>query len=328
VATRLDVPALRWCVAGLGLLVAARLALDPRLVSEAGPWPIVNWILFAYGAPAACFAAAAWIMSRNGDDDLPLKIAQSLAIVFAAFLTFFEIRHFINDGDAFARGTSLAEQGLFATSALAFSIGLARLGGGRSALFRFASLAAALIALGVIVAGLGIIANPLFTGDSIEGGRFINGLMLGYALPALLALALARASRRLRPRWFVLSATSVAMALAFVYVSLQTRRLFNDSTIGLREPTSQAEWYAYSAIWLALGAALLAYGLIRGSKEARVGSGLLICASVVKVFLFDLAGLEGVLRALSFIGLGGALIAIGLVYQKFVFARPRAPNAT
>ncbi len=36
-------------------------------------------------------------------------------------------------------------------------------------------------------------------------------------------------------------------------------------------------------------------------------------------------GLEGVLRALSFIGLGVALIAIGLVYQKLVFARPAPP---
>jgi uncharacterized membrane protein len=42
---------------------------------------------------------------------------------------------------------------------------------------------------------------------------------------------------------------------------------------------------------------------------------------VFKVFLLDLAGLEGVLRALSFLGLGAALIGIGLVYQKLVFAR-------
>ncbi len=43
--------------------------------------------------------------------------------------------------------------------------------------------------------------------------------------------------------------------------------------------------------------------------------------TVVKVFLLDLAGLEGVLRAFSFLGLGAALIGIGLVYQKLVFAR-------
>jgi uncharacterized membrane protein len=46
-----------------------------------------------------------------------------------------------------------------------------------------------------------------------------------------------------------------------------------------------------------------------------------LLASVVKVFLFDLAGLEGILRATSFIGLGIALIGIGLAYQKLVFAK-------
>ena len=40
-----------------------------------------------------------------------------------------------------------------------------------------------------------------------------------------------------------------------------------------------------------------------------------------EVFLFDMSGLEGAWRALSFIGLGLALVGIGLVYQKFVFVR-------
>ena len=52
-----------------------------------------------------------------------------------------------------------------------------------------------------------------------------------------------------------------------------------------------------------------------------VTSAALVLLTVVKVFLLDLAGLEGVLRALSFLGLGATLIGIGLVYQKFVFAR-------
>jgi uncharacterized membrane protein len=40
------------------------------------------------------------------------------------------------------------------------------------------------------------------------------------------------------------------------------------------------------------------------------------------VFLFDLSGLEGLWRALSFISLGLVLIGIGLVYQRLLFARP------
>ena len=70
----------------------------------------------------------------------------------------------------------------------------------------------------------------------------------------------------------------------------------------------------------------LLYGLWRRSIEVRAASALFIVLSVVKVFLFDLSGLEGVLRALSFIGLGLVLIAIGLVYQQFVFVRTAEPE--
>jgi uncharacterized membrane protein len=66
---------------------------------------------------------------------------------------------------------------------------------------------------------------------------------------------------------------------------------------------------------------LLVFGLWRASRDVRVASGLFVVAAVLKVFLYDLAQLEGILRALSFIGLGAVLIGIGLVYQKLVFRR-------
>ena len=76
-----------------------------------------------------------------------------------------------------------------------------------------------------------------------------------------------------------------------------------------------------------LGIVYLAYGIWRGAGVARLASAILVLLAVVKVFLFDLAGLTGLWRALSFITLGGVLIGIGLAYQKLVFARPPAPPA-
>ena len=110
----------------------------------------------------------------------------------------------------------------------------------------------------------------------------------------------------------------------FVYASLETRRWFHGATIGEGSGVSDAEVYAYSAVWLALGLALLGYGVVRFSREARYASAFFIVATTLKVFIYDLSGLEGALRAFSFIGLGLALIAIGLVYQKLVFAPARA----
>ena len=44
--------------------------------------------------------------------------------------------------------------------------------------------------------------------------------------------------------------------------------------------------------------------------------------TVLKVFLIDMSNLEGILRALSFIGLGIVLMGIGLFYQRILARRP------
>jgi uncharacterized membrane protein len=72
-----------------------------------------------------------------------------------------------------------------------------------------------------------------------------------------------------------------------------------------------------------LGLAFLAYGVWRGSREARLASAALVMLSVIKVFLYDLTGITGLWRALSVIVLGAVLIGIGLVYQRLIFAKPR-----
>jgi uncharacterized membrane protein len=166
--------------------------------------------------------------------------------------------------------------------------------------------------------GLAFFENPSLTDEPIAGGVAINTLIVAYALPGVLTAWLARR----------LDATPMRFAAIlwfFVYASLETRRCFHGATIGEGSGVSNAEVYAYSAVWLALGLALLAYGVVRGSREARYASAFFIVATTLKVFIYDLSGLEGALRAFSFIGLGLALIAIGLVYQKLVFARPHGP---
>jgi uncharacterized membrane protein len=72
---------------------------------------------------------------------------------------------------------------------------------------------------------------------------------------------------------------------------------------------------------LAIGVVLLAIGILRDSRMARLVSVAYIVAAVLKVFILDLANLEGVMRALSFIGLGLVLVAIGFAYQKLLARR-------
>lgn len=319
VAARLDVAALRWGVAALGGVVALRLAWEPRVMREIGATPVFNWLLFGYGVPALAFAGAARLMRER--EDLPLQIARACALALAGFLVFFEIRHAMNGGDIYAHGARLAETGLHAFSATMFALGLTIVGGAHPpAVYRWATgIAGALAGLAAAL-GLFLSANPLFTGDSIGEGRFVNALIPGYLLPALGATALAVAARGRGEAKARLAAVA-ALLLLFAFVTLATRAQFHDFDLHWRRGATQAESFAYSGVWLALGLAALAYGVARRSKDARLGSAALVTLATLKVFLFDLAGLTGAWRAFSFIGLGLALIGIGAVYQRLLFPR-------
>ena len=139
-----------------------------------------------------------------------------------------------------------------------------------------------------------------------------------------MAALIARHARDVRPRWYVMGATILAGLLLFAYVTLEVRHAFQGDNVGFMRSTSSAEVWTYSAAWLVLGLVFLAYGIWRGSREARMASAALVLLSVAKVFLLDLSGLTGLWRALSFISLGVVLIGIGLAYQKLVFAKPAA----
>ncbi len=326
-AGRLEIPALRHCVTGLGIAVAARLAWDPRIVGAAlGKTLIFNWLLAGYGIPALAFGYAARAMRRaDGAEDTPARVAQALAVLLAGFLVFFEIRHALNDGDIYAPASGFVEIGLLVFSGFGFAAVLTRLEAARrSPVFRAASYIGFVGTMILAVLGLGFAVNPLFTHRLVEGGALFNTLIPGYGLPAAAAFILARVAAGARPFWYVTAARIAAIALIFGYLTLALRRMFRGADIYWERGAGPGESYAYSALWLAFGLVLLAYGLWRGSKEARLASAFFVFLTVVKVFVFDLAGLTGLWRPLSFIGLGLVLMGIGLVYQKLVFAKPRA----
>jgi len=324
---RLRINALRWCVAGFGLIVAARLFYEPRIIGDdlIGTTPVFNWLLWGYGVPALAFGLSASVLQRRGQD-IPVLVAQGLSIVFAALLCFFEIRHALNGGDPYEPGTGLIEQGLLATTAFAFSIALTRFDVMRtSPVLKFGSFAFAILSFAHSLIGLLLVENPLWSGEPIQGGLFFNGLILAYGLPGLLALWLGRMAKPARPDWYWMGARISGLVLLFMMANLLLRHGFQGEDLTLHASlTTDAEIYSYSLLWLATSVFCLAYGLITRSIISRVASAVLMAMTIGKVFFYDLAGLEGVLRALSFIGLGLVLIGIGLVYQKLVFAKPAA----
>ena len=263
VAIRLEIPALRWAVAGFGVLVGARLAWEPRVVGDAlSPTPIFNWLLIGYGAPALAFGFAARLMRRRGEDT-PVRVADALTVLFSAFLVFFEVRHYANGGDPFARSSGLVELGLQAVSAFGFSLVLTRLDAARAnPVFRWASLAAG--AAGAVVAAFGLFAahNPFLSGEAVEGGPVVNTLLIAYLLPAALAAALAMAARGVRPRWYVAGAGWMAALLAAAYVALEARVLTHGPRIDFLRDFTVIE------LGIDASAALLAALALDGSAGA------------------------------------------------------------
>ncbi len=325
VAIRRDLPIMRYVLVPLGLVVLGRLIWDPTIVGRhIGGWPIFNWLLVGYGVPAASFAGAAWLLRKRGVNDVTVQFSEAIALLFATMLVFFEIRHFLHDGDILAKTTGHVEMGLFAITTLGFSFAISRLFRGTdNHVFQSARVAFAATTGLIAVFGLATTQNPYFSGEAVAGPLLLSSLLPAYLLPGLFALYVARVVRdEVQNQDYALFAASLGLALVFAYVTLEVRHLFHGRNIGMSVRTTDVEMWAYNIAWLALAIVFLGYGLIRQSLPARIASACLLTATVLKIGLLDLSGLTGFWRAFSFICLGAVLIGIGLVYQRLIFTKP------
>jgi uncharacterized membrane protein len=323
ISERIAIPALRYAVGAIGVIVLGRLILNPTIVGG-DPGPVIfNWLLWGYGIPAVSFLLASRLLERAGRGRI-VQLTESLGLVFAVFLVFFEIRHALHAGNPLATDFSLMEAGLLATESLVFAILLTRLDMRRAdPVYRWGSLIFKVASVGLSAFGLLIVENPLLTNDEIVGGIVFNSLIIAYLLPSILAGALAFTERNARPHWYSMASAILALVLQWTYVALQIRLIFQGPKLGIFwRGFSQGEQWSYSVALLVIGIALLGFGLLRDNRFARLASAVYLVAAVLKVFIIDLANLEGVMRALSFIGLGLVLIGIGLVYQRLLAQRP------
>jgi uncharacterized membrane protein len=173
------------------------------------------------------------------------------------------------------------------------------------------------------VFGLLLLDNPMIWPIDI-GGVFINLILLGYALPAVLTLLLSYAVAGRRRASYANTIAAGALILALSYVTLEIRRLYQGPILS-SGVTSDAEQYTYSIAWLAFGVALLGIGIVFNSQRARLASAVVIALTILKAFLIDMSTLTGVYRALSFMCLGLVLVAIGWLYQRILFRRQTPP---
>jgi uncharacterized membrane protein len=326
VSTQRPIPFLRVLSSILAGIVVLRIGYEPRIAGDAvGATPIFNWLLWGYGVPALSFWAASIFLRRQGDDNA-LRSVEAAAILFTVLLVFLEIRHAINGGDVYRHSAGLTETALDVCAALAMAIGLERLlKRSGSLIHNVSAILLTLFAGAAALFGLLFIDNPYLWQIAI-GGEFINALLLGYAAPAILALLLSYAVAGRRPAAYGNTIAAGALVLALAYISLEIRRLYHGPVM-INGATSDVEQYSYSIAWLVFGVLLLAIGIVVNSQRARLASAVVMALTIAKVFLIDLSTLTGVYRALSFMGLGLVLVAIGWFYQKVLFRRPATPAA-
>lgn len=325
IAMQRPIPFLRWLAAIFAAIVTARVGYDPRIVGDAvGTTPILNWLLWGYGLPAASFWAASIFLRRRGDD-APLRMVEGAAILFTALLAFMEIRHLATGGDMIA-APSLLEAGLQVCVALAMATGLERLRlRSRSIVHNVGAIVLTAIAGFISLFGLLFLENPLLWHIDV-GDVVFNLLLLGYALPAVLMLLLAYAVVGERGKAYANTIAGAALVFALTYLTMEIRRFYHGPFLTSGETTG-AEQYSYSIGWLAFGVVLLGIGITVNSERARLASAAVIALTILKAFAIDMSTLTGVYRALSFMCLGIVLVAIGWLYQRILFRRQVTPPA-
>ena len=311
-----------WLALASGILAGIALWFNmPLEYPKVSRTLIFNGLLLLLAAPALCMLFAGELMRFTGqaNTQLPSNALTAIGLgVFGLFIAI-EVIHIVNDGRLSIARQSLAETSGHALAALFMAFGLRRIAKStRESVFTVASQIASAISVTIIVIGLLVLFNPYLLGERVGSGLFFNLLLPGYLLTGLAAGAMALYSRGNAPRWYTLMYAALSGSLLFTYASLMLRKTFQGEGLSFWNPTSDLEIWLYSPLWLGLGAIILAVGIRYQSTAIRAASGLLIILTIIKVFLYDMAQLEGFLRAISFIGLGISLIIVGRFYQRLL----------
>ncbi len=319
-------PVLPWLMAGAAAVVAGRIAWEPTIVGAANlsKTPVFNQLLAGYGIPAVLLAVSAFELRRWPGERIR-NLLQALASLFLLLTAAILVRHGMNGGVLDSSVPTLGEQATYTllvigAAAIMMSLDLKS----PSPVFRYGSMVVGGLSVLSVLSAHFIGLNPYFTGELLGKWPVLDLLLVGYLLPGIAYGGLAWYARGRRPMPYVILLALSSVALVFAWVTLSVRRYWHGEGIADWKGFLQSETYTYSVVWLLLGVLLLAVGSKFDSKSIRLASAGLVLIAVVKVFLIDMANLEGILRALSFIGLGAVLIGIGLFYQKILSGKSGA----
>lgn len=301
-------------------VVVVRFVVNPEVLKyPIGLTPVLNWMLWGYGISIAALIVALRFLRPTGDVRL-VRAVEAAAALLGFVLVTLEVRSLFQPTTMMRPDASFMERACYVLVWGAFALAAlwkARLDGDLVALWAWRLSGGVAVAAVLVVQVL--VANPVFEPADVGRLPILNGLLLAYAVPAAMA-ALVRRWIDIEPdRRVDLLVEAAASILAFAYVSFEVRHFFDPGFERRGFDAHGLELYAYSIAWLLFGVALLALGFLRQAAALRHAGMVLVCIVVAKVFLIDMAGLQGLLRVFSFLGLGAALIGLGYAYRRFGF---------
>jgi uncharacterized membrane protein len=156
-------------------------------------------------------------------------------------------------------------------------------------------------------------------------------LSYSIGVPALALLAASRMSSGPERRGLLArGASAVALVGCLALFAWLNVEVINHFSAGDRYDFSYtgtpARDLTMSVAWAVFALGLLVFGVRTKSVSSRWTSLAFFLATIAKVFLYDLRFLHGLSRVGSLVGLAFALLAVSLLYQRFVFRREPSPE--
>ncbi|ABD55531.1 DUF2339 domain-containing protein [Jannaschia sp. CCS1] len=307
---RFNLPYLGVFVIGGALAIGWRLVVDPGFMTafEMPYWEIALVYLGSIGALAASHTVLA---SRDRwQPRIVVSSAAWLAVsVFVSVLLWKWMKGFdIDVSRAFAGLTAL----VWLSSA---AVQLWRLQIGGHWLWRIRLGLAGVTGL----IGLGwlgwavVVQNPLTTSIPVRGPWIFDTLLVAYVLPAIPFVLIAWRYTHL-PRLARMASAWVAAGLGGFYVALEIRRFWQGDILS-GGAVRDAELYSYTIALLLTSVIVLFIAFLRRSHLLRRVAIAGIALTIAKVFLIDMSGLTGLLRVVSFLGLGLSMAGLAWIVR-------------
>jgi uncharacterized membrane protein len=288
-----------------------------------GP-PLLDELTLGYIAPAGLLLGAGAMRVRRGDRRAGLYGFAGL--LWAALAILLEIRRAFH-GRVLNAGPELpAEMACYGLAALCLALVAAALPEALRTRASWETTAARIARSAAIVGWPAVALSALMfwsyaspwwgpLGVALRSAGDADLLFGVYAAGVAVSLALAHPRLRLGPE-LARAALVCAVTDLFALLTLVIRYAFQgpDMRAGLREVS--LETWTYSAVWALFGLGLLLTGGIRRSPTMRWLALLTLLATAAKVFLFDMARLQGVIRAASFLALGALLLLGALAARR------------